>query len=154
VPIVEAFYKRVPVLAYAGTAVPATMDGGGVLFDSRDPERVAAHMAAILSSEAVEDRVVAAQDAALARLRAQDFGGMVVRFVEETLARPRRPAPPVAPDFWTQFKLAQELEAIRETRPSAFEALPFAPNSAYRADFGTPVVARTERRSELQRSAK
>jgi glycosyltransferase involved in cell wall biosynthesis len=154
VPLVEAFYKRVPVLAYAGTAVPATMDGGGVLFDSRDPERVAAHMHAILSDEVVEARVVAAQDAALARLRAQDFGRMVVRFVEETLARPRRPAPPVAPDFWAQFKLAQELGAIRETRPSAFEALPFAPDSGFRADFGKPVVARTEVASEQRRSAK
>ena len=31
VPLIEAFHKRVPVLAYAATAVPATMDGGGVL---------------------------------------------------------------------------------------------------------------------------
>ena len=35
VPIVEAFHKRVPVLAYAATAVPATMDGGGVLYSHR-----------------------------------------------------------------------------------------------------------------------
>jgi glycosyltransferase involved in cell wall biosynthesis len=33
VPIVEAFHKQVPVLAYASTAVPATMDGGGVLYE-------------------------------------------------------------------------------------------------------------------------
>ena len=37
VPIIEAFYKRVPVLAYASTAVPATMDGGGILYDTHDP---------------------------------------------------------------------------------------------------------------------
>jgi glycosyltransferase involved in cell wall biosynthesis len=143
VPIIEAFHKRVPVLAFAAAAVPATMDGGGVLFESRDPLIVAAKMDAILSDEGLEDRVVAAQDAALARLRAQDFGRLLVRFVEETLARPRRPAPPVTPDFWTQFRLAQELEAIRVTRPSAFEALPFAPDSAYRADFGKPVPQRS-----------
>ena len=41
VPLVEAFYKRVPVLAYAATAVPATMDGGGVLYDTKDPFDVA-----------------------------------------------------------------------------------------------------------------
>ena len=39
VPIVEAFHKRVPVLAYAATAVPATMDGGGVLTRRADPRR-------------------------------------------------------------------------------------------------------------------
>ena len=32
VPLIESFYKRVPVLAYAATAVPATMDGGGILY--------------------------------------------------------------------------------------------------------------------------
>ena len=41
VPLVEAFYKQVPVLAYAATAVPATMDGAGVLFDDKDPMHVA-----------------------------------------------------------------------------------------------------------------
>jgi L-malate glycosyltransferase len=138
VPIIEAFHKRVPVLAYATAAVPATMDGGGMLFESREPLAVAAKMNEILSDEALEDRVVAAQDEALARLRAKDFDGLLVRFVEETLGRPRRPAPPVTADFWTQFQRAQELEAIRVTRPSAFEALPFAPDSAYRADFGRP----------------
>ena len=41
VPLVEAFYKQVPVLAYAATAVPATMDGAGVLYDDKDPLHVA-----------------------------------------------------------------------------------------------------------------
>ena len=36
VPLVEAFYKEVPVLAYAATAVPATMDGAGVLFSRQE----------------------------------------------------------------------------------------------------------------------
>ena len=52
VPLVEAFYKQVPVLAYAATAVPATMDGAGVLFDDRDPGYVARLMDAILSNSA------------------------------------------------------------------------------------------------------
>ena len=39
VPLVEAFYKQVPVLAYAATAVPATMDGAGVLFDDQGADR-------------------------------------------------------------------------------------------------------------------
>ena len=135
VPIVEAFHTRVPVLAYAATAVPATMDGGGVLYDTRDPALVAGLIQAVLTDEALEDRVLAAQDAALARLRARDFDGLVVRFVRETLARARRPAPPVTEDFWRQFRLAQELEEIRETRPSAFHALPPAPEArGYRAD--------------------
>jgi len=49
VPLVEAFYKQVPVLAYAATAVPSTMDGAGVLFEDRDPLHVARVMDAIVS---------------------------------------------------------------------------------------------------------
>ncbi len=50
VPIIEAFYKGVPVLAYASTAVPATMDGAGVLFDTTDPFEIARLMEAVLES--------------------------------------------------------------------------------------------------------
>ena len=42
VPIVESFYKQVPVVAYAATAVPATMDGAGVLYTTQEPLEVAA----------------------------------------------------------------------------------------------------------------
>ena len=48
VPIIEAFYKRIPVLAYAATAVPATMDGGGVFYDTKDPLEIARLMDAVL----------------------------------------------------------------------------------------------------------
>jgi L-malate glycosyltransferase len=129
VPLVESFYKRVPVLAYAATAVPATMDGGGILYDTRDPRRVAALMDAILSDAGLEARVLLAQDEALDRLRAKDFGGLLVGFVEQVLAAPRRPPAAVAYDFWRQFKLAEELEEIRQTRPAAFQALPVAPEA-------------------------
>jgi glycosyltransferase involved in cell wall biosynthesis len=136
VPLVEAFYKGVPVVALAATAVPATMDGGGVLYETNDPVRVAALMHQVLSDGALQDRVVAAQDAALARLRARDFDRLLVGFVEDVLASPRRPAAPVAPDFWAQFRLAEELDEIRQYRPSAFKALPVAPDAAHVAELG------------------
>lgn len=124
VPLIEAFHKRVPVLAYASTAVPATMDGGGVLYDHKDPYRVAALMHALVANHDLTDRIVDAQDAALARLQARDFDGTLLRFVRETLAKPRRPMPEVAFDFWKQFAMAEALEEIRQTRPAAFQALP------------------------------
>ena len=51
VPLIEAFHKRVPVVAYAATAIPATMDGGGVLYTTRIRRLVAA-----LIVDAVVDR--------------------------------------------------------------------------------------------------
>ncbi len=48
VPIVESFYKQIPVVAYAATAVPATMDGAGVLYSTEEPLEVAALVDTVL----------------------------------------------------------------------------------------------------------
>lgn len=124
VPLIESFYKSVPVVAYAATAVPATMDGGGVLYRTKDPFEVARVMDAILDDPAVEDVVLASQDAALARLRRADFAGTLVRFVEQVRAMPPRPAPEVPYDFWPMFDQADRLEELRQFRPAIFRALP------------------------------
>lgn len=124
VPIVEAFHKQVPVLAYAATAVPATMDGAGVLYEDKYPGHVAALIDAIMSDPDLQDTIVERQLAAVARLQARDFGGTLLRFVEGILAEPRRGAPRVAFDFWQQFDASESLEEVRLLRPSAFKALP------------------------------
>jgi len=124
VPLIEGFYKQVPVMAYAATAVPATMDGGGVLYDTKDPFEIARIMAAILDGADVEDAIVASQDAALGRLRGKDFGGTLLRFVDEVRATPPRPAPEVPYDFWPMFDQADRLEELRQFRPAVFKALP------------------------------
>jgi glycosyltransferase involved in cell wall biosynthesis len=124
VPLIEAFHKRVPVLAYASTAVPATMDGGGLLYDNKDPLHVARIMAAVLDDPAIEEAVVASQDAALQRLLAQDFAGLLLRFVEQTAATAPQPAPEVAWDFWQQFDEFERLEELRQFRPAVYQALP------------------------------
>jgi glycosyltransferase involved in cell wall biosynthesis len=127
VPLIEAFYKRVPVLAYAATAVPATMDGGGVLYGTQDPLEVARIMDALLDDARVEEAVLASQDAALDRLRARDFGATLLRFVREVSATPARPAPEVAWDFWQQFDQFERLEELRQFRPAVYRALPPEP---------------------------
>jgi len=124
VPLIESFYKQVPVLAYAATAVPATMDGGGVLYQTKDPFQIARVMAAIADDAAIEDAVVASQDAALARLRAKDFAGTLVSFVDQVRALPPRCAPDVPYDFWPMFDQAERLEELRQFRPSIYRALP------------------------------
>jgi len=124
VPIMEAFHMGVPVLAYAATAVPATMDGAGVLYTDKDPLQVAALINAVIDDPDLQSRLIEGQDAALDRLEAKDFDGTLLRFVDQMLAAPKRPHPPVAFDFWDQVEFADELEAIKAYRPSAFLALP------------------------------
>ena len=126
VPLVEAFYKRIPVLALARTAVPATMDGAGVLYGDPDPAGVATLIDAVAGDEALQERILAGQDAALDRLRRQDFGGTLLRHVDRVLAAPRRPPHRVAWDFWQQFDTIERLEAQRLFRPSLYKALPTA----------------------------
>jgi len=124
VPLVESFHMGVPVLAYAATAIPATMDGAGVLYTGKDPMRVAALLDQVATNEALASRIVEAQDAALARLMARDFGGLLLKFVDEVRQRPRRPHPPVAFDFWEQVDEAVHLQELRPYRPAAYLALP------------------------------
>ena len=124
VPLVEAFYKRIPVVAFAAAAVPATMDGGGVLYDHKDPRHVASLMNAVLSDGALEDEIIRAQDAALARLRAKDFAATLLGFVDQVRSAPRLPPCEVTSDFRRQLELSEELEELRQYRPSAFLALP------------------------------
>jgi glycosyltransferase involved in cell wall biosynthesis len=132
VPIVESFYKGVPVVAYAATAVPATMDGGGVLYDTKDPFHVGRIVQAVLDDEQVAAAVVASQDAALERLRHKDFTGTLLRYVETLRALGPRPAPDVPWDFWPQFRLAEQIEELRQFRPAVFRALPPEPEAEAR----------------------
>ena len=124
VPLMEAFHVGLPVVAYAATAIPATMDGGGVLYTDKDPAHVAAIVDAVVSDPDLEAQIVEAQDAALARLLARDFGGLVRGFVEQVRAMPPQPAPPVAFDFWDRFAYTQQLEELHQYRPGAYGALP------------------------------
>lgn len=124
VPLMEAFHMGVPVLAYAATAVPATMDGGGILYHRKDPVEIAGLIDAVVTHARLRDEVLRRQDAALERLQARDFAGLLLRFVDEALSAPRPTPPPVAFDFWDQVRQAEWLEDIRSYRPAAFEALP------------------------------
>jgi len=100
------------------------MDGAGVLFDDKTPAHVARLMDAIISDPTLQDRIVQGQLAAVDRLRAKDFAGTLLEFVDRILSSPRAPEPQVAFDFWHQFDAAQELEELRLVRPAIYQALP------------------------------
>jgi glycosyltransferase involved in cell wall biosynthesis len=129
VPLVEAFYKGVPVLAYAATAVPVTLDGGGVLYSTRDPVHVAGLIEAIVSGDALRQSVIEAQDAALERLVNRDFCGTLVGFVEQVRRAPAQPPRRIEASFWHQVRFAERYEELREFRPSLYQALPKEPGT-------------------------
>jgi len=104
--------------------VPATMDGAGVLYDQPDPADVATLLDIVVGDAALQERILSGQDAALDRLRARDFGGTLLRFVDQVQASPRRPDHRVAWDFWQQFDTIERIEQQRLFRPSLYKALP------------------------------
>ena len=66
VPLVEAMLMRVPVLAYASTAVTHTMGGAGVLFEEKRLLEVAETASRLARPGALRESVLAGQDARLA----------------------------------------------------------------------------------------
>ncbi|PTL76200.1 glycosyl transferase family 1 [Vitiosangium sp. GDMCC 1.1324] len=92
VPLLEAMYRGVPVVAYGAAAVPETMAGAGLATLSGDPLEVAQLLAVLERQPALRARVVAAQRARLHGLE-QDAVASAVRealhpLLEGTSSRP------------------------------------------------------------------
>ena len=129
VPLIEAFYKRVPVVALRGdgragarwtaaaccTSAPIRARGGRLCTRRACRSRRRGRRC----SRARTPRSIA--------LLAQDFAGLVVGFVDQVLAGAAAAPAAVAPDFWRQFKLADELEVIRADAASGLPRAAAAP---------------------------
>ena len=85
VPLVEAMIKRVPIVAWSGTAVGETLGGAGLQFDTQDIATFAEAAASVAKPGSAREAVLRAQDR-----RAQDFATATtlakLRAVVESLA--------------------------------------------------------------------
>lgn len=68
IPLVEAMYFGVPIVAHASTAVPDTLAGCGVLLDSREPETVAGVMNKIMTNKPYRKSIIDGQNVRLKQL--------------------------------------------------------------------------------------
>ena len=66
VPLLEAFYNNIPVIAYAAGAVEETLNGGGVLFREKDFFKIAAALDLVQRDPRIRENITAAQHQALA----------------------------------------------------------------------------------------
>lgn len=78
VPLVEAMYFDVPILAYESSAVPYTLGDAGVLLKEKDPILAGELMHRILSNEALRQQILQKQ-----RARLKDFSFEAVRALFE-----------------------------------------------------------------------
>ena len=67
-PVVEAMFKNVPVLARNVGGVPEAMDGAGATFDEARPEELAGLMHQLISDGALREEVLAGERARIQRL--------------------------------------------------------------------------------------
>ena len=68
VPLVEAMYFRIPILAYNSSAVPYTLGGSGLMFDEKDPMLVAKLIQRVVTDKALRVQLVRGQS-----VRLEDF---------------------------------------------------------------------------------
>lgn len=70
IPLVEAMYFQLPIVALARTAVPDTLGGCGVLVDTAEPEVAAAVLHRLMTNAEERKRVLAGEAARLQELQA------------------------------------------------------------------------------------
>lgn len=82
VPLVEAMFFDVPIIAYDTSAIGDTLGGSGVLLDSNDPVYVAAVIRRVLSDEPLKKHIIEGQ-----RRRLEDFSYERIRDIFEKKLR-------------------------------------------------------------------
>jgi glycosyltransferase involved in cell wall biosynthesis len=84
-PILEAMYNGVPVIARAAGGIPEAMDGAGILFDDMTHCELAELINLVVSDQAIRIEVVASQKKRLEKLAArsvdEEFKSLIAQFL-------------------------------------------------------------------------
>ncbi|MFY0578166.1 glycosyltransferase [Cystobacter fuscus] len=88
VPLLEAMYRGVPVVAYGAAAVPETMGGAGVATLTNEPLEVARLLATLENNPALKQEMIAAQRARVARLGQEAVATAIREALQPFLAGP------------------------------------------------------------------
>jgi len=82
VPLLEAFYSRIPVVAFAAGAVEETMNGGGLLLHERDFLKSAAVLNKLEKDKSFRDNVIESQLKALEKYRRENVSRILLNHIE------------------------------------------------------------------------
>lgn len=85
VPLVEAMYFNVPIFAYAGSAIPGTLGGSGVLFREKDPALAAKLLERVLNDPALKEQIVRGQKERLKDFSYETVSGQFLRLLKNFL---------------------------------------------------------------------
>lgn len=86
VPLLESFYMRVPVIAFAAGAVEETMNKGGVVLHKKDFLKTAALLDMIDRDSRLKEMIVASQLEALRRYKKERVSQILLNHIEKVAA--------------------------------------------------------------------
>lgn len=81
VPIIEAMYFDVPVIAYASSAVPGTLGGSGILLPEKDPLLSAAVIDKVLADKQLKEDILASQQKRLTDFSYEKISEQFIRYI-------------------------------------------------------------------------
>jgi glycosyltransferase involved in cell wall biosynthesis len=87
VPILEAFYKKIPVAGFDAGAVGETMNGGGVLLREKDLLRIASLLDVLVRNKEVREAVAQGQIKALEKFSRANVSRILLRHIDEVVGR-------------------------------------------------------------------
>ena len=87
VPLVEAMFFNIPIVAYASSAIPGTLNGSGFLLNVKNPDLTAAVMNRILTSEELKTKILKNQQERLSDFSHSKVEELFWKFTEELLAK-------------------------------------------------------------------
>jgi len=87
VPILEAFYRKIPVVGFDAGAVGETMNGGGVLLGEKDFFRTAALIDVLVRNKGLRQAVIQGQLKALEKYSRANVSRVLQQLIEEVARR-------------------------------------------------------------------
>jgi len=87
VPILEAFYRRIPVIGFDAGAVAETMNGGGVLIKEKDFLRIAASIDTLVRDSDIRQATIRGQLRALQKYSRENVSRILLRHIQEVAPR-------------------------------------------------------------------
>jgi glycosyltransferase involved in cell wall biosynthesis len=83
VPLLEAFYSRIPVVAFAAGAVEETMNGGGLLLREKDIFKTAAVLNKLEKDKSFRDSIIEYQLKALEKYKRENVSRILLKHIEK-----------------------------------------------------------------------
>lgn len=113
IPLAEAMYFGIPIIAHASTAVPDTLGGSGILLYSRVPEAIAEIMDTVVTNDGYRQEIIDGQYARLEQLQPKVLEERYLEILGSIITRldvcNGQPVPTVENHDKFQFSLIHDL---------------------------------------------